>query len=191
MRARTWISSFRMLAAGLALAGCSASLLAPPAFAASSKITTIVVVRHGEKATDDPRDPSLSPAGQERAQALANALDGAGLSAVYVTEFKRTRLTAEPTAQHFGLTIQTKPRTDMQPEAYAADLVPKVLKKHLGKVVLIVGHSDTVPAIVKALTGKTVPPIDEATEFDRLYVVEIPKSGAPRLIATRYGRPRP
>jgi broad specificity phosphatase PhoE len=187
MRARTWISGFRRLAAGLVLAGCSATLIAAPASAASSKITTIVLVRHGEKATDDPRDPSLSPAGQERAQDLAKALDGAGLSAVYVTEFKRTRLTAEPTAQHFGLTIQTKPRTDMQPDAYAADLVPKVLKKHSGKVVLIVGHSDTVPAIVKALTGRPVPDIAD-TEFDRLYVIEVPKSGTARLIAARYGR---
>lgn len=181
------ISKLKFLIAGLALAGCSATLLAPPASAASSKITTIVVVRHAEKATDDPRDPTLSPAGQERAEELAKVLGGASVSAVYVTEFKRTRLTAEPTAQHFGLTIETRPRGDLQPDAYAADLVPKILKKHPGKVVLIVGHSDTVPAIVKVLTGKTIPPIDES-EFDRLYVVEVPKSGAARLIAARYGR---
>jgi len=190
MRARTWISGCRILVAGLALAGCSATLLAPPASAASSKITTIVVVRHAEKATDDPRDPTLSPAGQERAEELAKALGGASVSAVYVTEFKRTRLTAEPTAQHFNLTIQTQARAEMTPDVYARDLMPKILKKHAGKVVLIVGHSDTVPAIVKVLTGTTVAPIDEA-EFDRLYVVEVPKSGAARLIAARYGRPGP
>ena len=190
MRARTWISSCRMLAAGLALAGCSATLLAAPASAASAKITTLVIVRHAEKATDDPRDPTLSPAGQERAEEFAKVLGGASVSAVYVTEFKRTRLTAEPTAQHFNLTIQAQPRAEMTPDVYARDLMPKILKKHAGKVVLIVGHSDTVPAIVKVLTGRTVPPIDE-TEFDRLYVVEVPKTGAARLIAARYGRPRP
>ncbi len=189
MSVRTWISRWNALSlsAGLVLAASSATLLAPSAAAASAKITTIVVVRHAEKATDDPRDPTLSPAGQERAQDLAKALDGAAVSAVYVTEYKRTRLTAEPTAEKFGLTIQTEPRTDMQPDAYAAALLPKILKKNAGKVVLIVGHSDTVPAIVKFLTGKTVPPIEE-TEFDRLYVVEVPKTGKARLIAVRYGR---
>ncbi len=181
---RTSISGLQRIAVGLVLAS---GLLVRPASAASSQITTLVIVRHAEKATDDPRDPTLSPAGQERAQDLAQALDGAGISAVYVTEFKRTRLTAEPTAQHFGLTIEARPRGEMQPDAYAADQVPKILKKNAGKVVLIIGHSDTVPAMVKALTGKTVAPIDE-TEFDRLYIVEVPKSGPARLIAARYGR---
>ncbi|MEP7008728.1 MAG: phosphoglycerate mutase family protein [Acidobacteriota bacterium] len=184
---RTSISGFQRLAVGLVLAS---ALFARPAAAASAQITTLVIVRHAEKATDDPRDPTLSPAGQERAQDLAKALDGAAVSAVYVTEFKRTRLTAEPTAQHFALTIETRPRGDQQPDVYATDQVGKILKKNAGKVVLIVGHSDTVPAMVKVLTGKTVPPIEE-TEFDRLYVVEVPKTGPARLIATRYGRPRP
>src|SRR5262245_26540171 len=129
MRKRTWPSTLNLALASLVLAGFSTTLLAPPAVAASAKVTTIVIVRHAEKATDDPRDPTLSPAGQERALDLAKALDGADVSAVYVTEFKRTRLTAEPTAQHFGLTIQTEPRTNMQPDAYAAALVAKILKK--------------------------------------------------------------
>ena len=190
MRARNWTSHLKLLIVGLALAPGASALFVPPASAASSKITTLVIVRHAEKATDDPRDPTLSPAGQERAEELAKVLGGASVSAVYVTEFKRTRLTAEPTAQHFNLTIHAQPRAEMTPDVYARDLMPKILKKHSGKVVLIVGHSDTVPAIVKVLTGRTVPPIDE-TEFDRLYVVEVPKSGAARLIAARYGRPRP
>ncbi len=186
MRTRTWNSGFKRLVAGIVLAGCAATLIARPALAASSRITTIVVVRHAEKATDDPRDPTLSLAGQKRAQELARVLDGAAVSAVYVTEFKRTALTAGPVAQRFGLTIETRPRGTTEPDAYASDLVPKILKKHPGKVLLIVGHSDTVPAIVKVLTGKTVAPIEE-TEFDRLYVIEVPKTGAARLIAARYG----
>lgn len=190
MSARLRTSRWSALAAALALAFAVSTLISPPAEAASAKVTTIVVVRHAEKATDDPRDPTLSPAGQERAQDLAQALEGAGISAIYGTEYKRTRLTAEPTAQKFGLTIQTEPRTDLPPDAYAAALMPKILKKNSGKVVLIVGHSDTVPAIVKALTGRTVPEIPE-TEFDRFYVVEVPKGGTPRLIAARYGRPKP
>ena len=48
-----------------------AALLAP--FHAQARpdagdATVVVVVRHAEKAADDPRDPSLSPAGEVRAQ---------------------------------------------------------------------------------------------------------------------------
>ncbi len=174
----------------LTLAGALLPFSATSQAATAKGTTTFVLVRHAEKATDHPTDPTLSSAGAERARDLARVLDGAGLSAVYVTEYKRTSLTAEPTAQHFDLTPVSRPRAQMTPEAYAADLAPKLVKKHAGQAVLIVGHSDTVPALVKALTGQTVPPIAE-TEFDRLYLVEVPKTGAARVIAARYGKPAP
>ena len=71
--------------------------------AASPSATTIVVVRHAEKSTDDPKDPSLSAAGQQRAQDLRMALKDAGVSDVYVTQYKRTRQTAEPLGVGAGL----------------------------------------------------------------------------------------
>lgn len=187
MRARTSISRRRFLAAGLVLLS---GLAAWPASAATPHVTTIVVVRHAEKATDDPSDPTLSPAGQERAQALAEALDGAGISAIYVTEFRRTQLTAAPTAQKFGLTPEIRPAASQDTIAYAKALASRIFARNAGKSVLVVGHSNTVPAIVKALSGRTVPEIDD-TEFDRFYVVEVPKSGTPRVIAARYGKPKP
>lgn len=184
-------SSARILGILIALAvGLAVSFPEPAPAASARSVTTMVVVRHAEKATDDPRDPVLSPAGSERARDLAAVLDGAQVAAVYVTEFKRTRLTAEPVAQRFGVAIETVPRGTQDAAAYARVLVPKILSRRAGKAVLVVGHSDTVPAIVKLLSGREVTPIDEG-EFDRLYVVEVPKSGAARLISARYGRPRP
>jgi broad specificity phosphatase PhoE len=180
------------LATRIILLTTISTLPVPPASAASSQVTTIILVRHAEKVTDNPQDqdPALSPAGQERAQELAKALDGATVSAIYVTEFRRTQLTAAPVAQRFGLTPEIRPRGTAEAGAYAQDQAPKILKKHPGKVVLIISHNDTVPAFVKVLTGKTVPEITDS-EFDRFYVVEVPKTGTARLIATRYGRPRP
>lgn len=191
MSARTRTSRWNALAAALVLALAVSTLISPPAEAASAKVTTIVVVRHAEKATDDPRNPTLSHAGQDRAQDLAEALDGAGLSAVYVTEFRRTQLTAAPAAQRFGLTPEIRPAASQETPAYAKALATRILSKNAGKSVLVVGHSNTVPEIVKALSGRTVPEIDEPTEFDRLYVIEVPKSGTARVIAARYGRPKP
>ena len=44
---------------------------------------TFVVVRHAEKATDDPENPGLSAAGQARATALAERLRDAPMVEVF------------------------------------------------------------------------------------------------------------
>ena len=65
-----------------------------------------------------------------------------------------------------------------------------MLSKHAGQVVLIIGHSNTVPAIVEALGGKRPAAIDDATEFDRVFVLVVPKTGGVKVVKTRYGQPR-
>jgi broad specificity phosphatase PhoE len=150
--------------------------------------TTVVIVRHAEKA-DASRDTALSPAGQKRAEALAAALDGAEVGAVYVSQFRRTRLTAGPLLGRLGLAAQERPVGD-DISASARELATEVLTRQAGKTVLVVGHSNTVPEIVKALSGLTVGPIGEP-EFDHLFVVVVPPAGAgpARLFKARYGAP--
>ena len=147
--------------------------------------TTIVVVRHAEKSTDDPRDPSLSPAGQERARALISVLKDAGVTDIYTTHYKRTRQTAEPLAQQLGIEIQERPINAANSATYARDLAQEILTRSAGKGVLVVGHSNTVPEIVKALSGITVPAITDA-EYDHIFVVMIPATGSPRLMQLRF-----
>ena len=79
-----------LLAFALAIMACL------PALADADVL--VVVVRHAEKSTNDPRDPDLDAAGQARARALAAALAGSRLDAVHATQFKRTRQTAAPAA---------------------------------------------------------------------------------------------
>jgi len=150
--------------------------------------TTVVVVRHAEKSTDDPRDPSLSAAGLQRAQDLSVALKGAGVTDVYVTQYKRTRQTAEPLAQVSGISIVERPINATNSTTYAQDLAHEILTRSAGKSVLVVGHSNTVPDIVKALSGSPVPPITDA-EYDHIFVVTIPAAGSPRVMQLRFGRP--
>jgi len=159
-------------------------------FPAATGATTVIVVRHAEKSTDDPRDPSLSPAGEARAKALSNVLADAGVSEIYTTHFKRTRQTAEPLARNLGVAITERPITAQNTGTHSADLAREILARGAGKSVLVVGHSNTVPDIVEALSGRTVAPIADS-EYDHIYVLVIPAGGPARLMQLRFGQPTP
>jgi len=143
-------------------------------------VVEYIVVRHAEKGTDDARDPSLSETGSARAHALARLLAGTPLDAVYATGYKRTQQTARPAASARGLAVTT-----YDAELPAATFVAQLRAAHAKGAVLIVGHSNTVPEIVSALSGQTVEPMPE-TAFDRLYRVSIDSNGAVTLIQEKY-----
>ena len=181
---RFWLPALFVLVQ--ACAAPQSSRVAP----VSAASTTIVVVRHAEKSADDPRDPSLTAAGQQRALALSAVLKDAGVTAIYTTQYKRNRQTAEPLAQQSGISITERPISGANTATYAQDLAQEILTNSLGKTVLVVGHSNTVPDIVKALSGIAVPPITDP-EYDHIFIVTIPASGPPRLMQLRFGQPAP
>jgi broad specificity phosphatase PhoE len=150
---------------------------------ASANDTMIILVRHAEKASDDAKDPNLSERGMARANQLAAVLKDTDIAAVYATQYKRTQQTAQAIAALDGLPVQVREVTAENAKNYAADLVKEIKKKHSGEAVLIVGHSNTVPELVKYLTGKDITPIAD-NEFDRLYILSINKKT--RLISTTY-----
>ena len=51
--------------------------------------------------------------------------------------------------------------------------------------VLVVGHSNTVPAIVERLSGEAPPPIGDS-EYDRLFVVTLIGSNQAKVVTLRY-----
>lgn len=122
----------------------------------------VYLVRHAEKA--EGRDPALTDAGQRRAERLATMLSDAGLTQIWSTDTRRTRQTAAPMAEMAGLEISIyDPR---KPEEFTA-----MLKATPGRY-LVVGHSNTVPALVDLLADDPDPtPIIEDTEYDRLYTI--------------------
>ncbi|MEO5509047.1 MAG: phosphoglycerate mutase family protein, partial [Longimicrobiales bacterium] len=141
-------------------------------------------VRHAEAAGGDPRDPTLSPAGQERAQALLKAMGGAGVAAVFTSQYNRTKQTGEVVATASGTTVTVVPVNRVSLDADADALIARIVHDYAGRTVLVVGHSNTVPVMVKMATGIVVDPIAE-TQFDRLFVVTI-ADGAGRVIQTKY-----
>jgi len=156
-------------------------------FFESQATTTIIFVRHAEKAVDGTDDPPLSDAGRRRADELARQMADAdviqGVDAVYATAYKRTQETVMPLADALDLPITTYDADDTE------TVLEDILRDHKGKVVLVVGHSDTLPELIANLgASKRVPMIDEA-EYDNLYLVAIPWFGKTKTIRLRYGNP--
>lgn len=150
---------------------------------AASTPLTFIVVRHAEKATNDPQDPDLSAAGRARADALAERLRDVPLVAAYATEFRRTQQTVQPAATAHGRSVDAY---------YARGPVDEVAAQwkqaHHGGTVLVAGHSNTVPDLVAALCGCAAAPMDDS-EYDRLSIVRIGAGGAATLDVQRYGAP--
>jgi broad specificity phosphatase PhoE len=163
----------------LRLALASLLVLAPAALRAQA--TTVVLVRHAEKAPAPASDPLLSEVGQARATALADALADAGVQAVIVTPFQRTRLTAAPLMEKRGLA----PQAVAVSPTHVAD-VARAVREHKGQVVLVVGHSNTIPAIVGALGGPRLPDLCDA-QYAQLFTLVIPEQGTPSLVRSQYG----
>ncbi len=134
----------------------------------------VFVVRHAERADSGGSqmlgqpDPPLSSAGEARAARLAVMLGDAGIKAIVATEFRRTQDTAGPLATRLGLAVQKLPARDTD------GLISRLRKEHANDIVLVVGHSNTVPAIVQALGGPDVTIADD--EYDNLFVI-VPGTG--------------
>ena len=138
--------------------------------------STIFIVRHAEKAASGGTDPNLSVAGQKRAKRLANVLKDAGISKIFVTEFKRTQQTAAPLATALNLTPNIIP-------AQNSPLLITRLRASPGNV-LVVGHSNTIPQVIAGLGITTQIQIGE-NDYDNLFVL-VRKPPPPRLIHLHY-----
>ncbi len=156
-------------------------------FFESQATTTIIFVRHAEKATEPADDPPLTPAGRRRVAELTRQLRDAdviqGIDAIYATPFRRTRETAQPLSEALGIPI-----TSYDPDDNEA-VLEDILDRHKGKIILVVGHSNTLPGLIADLgASKRVPPIAD-DEYDNIYVVAIPWFGKTKTIRLRYGEP--
>jgi phosphohistidine phosphatase SixA len=157
-------------------------LLATAASAADKQI--IFVVRHAERAdagSTDARsmsaDPPLSAAGKARAERLAAMLGDAHVAHVFTTELRRTRETAAPLAAAVPVEPVAVPSKDVD------GLVARVSAAKGASVV--VGHSNTVPEILKKLGVSESIHIDD-DEFGDLFVVVRGGPGDVTLVKLKY-----
>jgi phosphohistidine phosphatase SixA len=144
--------------------------------------STVFLVRHAERADGggaaggmSTNDPDLSAAGRTRAESLANLLKDAKITAVFTSEFKRTQQTAAPLAKALGIQAVQVPSKD------SPSLVKRI-KSATGNI-LVVGHSNTVPEVIKALGVKEAVTIGDQ-DFDNLFVLI--RSASPKLVRLHY-----
>ena len=171
------------------IASAASAVLAVTAFALTALPTllfaqqgpvVVYVVRHAERAEDGTSDPPISEAGRERASLLGDMLRDAGVTHIHTTDLKRTRQTGAPLAERLNLALEVYDPKDLP--AFAARL-RATPGRHL-----VLGHSNTTPALVAALGGAPGDPIAD-NEYDRLYVLVIPPVGPITTTLLRYGAP--
>lgn len=172
------------LVVALATGGCAAhhATVATPA----DQPTEIFVVRHAERVSTTDRDSPLSETGHARARALADALADAGVDAVLTSQYLRTRQTAAPLAERLGLTPAIEPVESA--DASSEALARRVLSENRGETVLVVGHSNTVHRIVRALGGAEHPELTE-DEYGDIFLVIVRPGGEVATVRTRFGAP--
>lgn len=129
-----------------------------------SATTTYYFIRHGEK-VDNSKNPDLSESGHERAAVWRELFSEIKLDAIYSTDYKRTLQTVTPTAISHQLIIAKYDPKTIDIESFKKD--------NLGKKVLIVGHSNTIPNFVNQMINQNMyGDIDDST-FGNLYILTI------------------
>jgi broad specificity phosphatase PhoE len=160
--------------------GAAAPAADPVPAAATPGVKTIIVIRHAEAEHQPGGDAPLTPDGRTRATELARVLGDTPLDAVYLTHFLRNRQTAAPLPRKAG----EKPTViDDVPGTLAA-----LRAGPWGTTSLVIGHSNTVPDLVRGLTGTTLP-AGEPIIYDRMWIVTLARDGTASLLRLHYGAP--
>lgn len=147
--------------------------------AATPAQQTVIFVRHAEKENGS-GDVSISAAGRRRADNLVRVLKDAGLDAIVTSDTRRARQTAEPLAKSLQISPKSHEPTE-RPDATA-----KRLTGSGSQCILVVGHSNTVPVILDAVTGKRNNVLIADDEFDAILIATRKPDGSWSLIRAKY-----
>jgi broad specificity phosphatase PhoE len=149
-----------------------------------ARTTVVVLVRHAEPQPAE-GDPDLSIAGERRVAALgtflADVFVAGKVDHLYAGDTRRAQQTAAPVANQFGLPINLLAGSDWPA------LARRIKADHRGETVVVVGYANTLPMVLKRLTGTRVEVGEE--EFDSVFVVVLPSPGQPRVLRLHYGAP--
>lgn len=155
----------------------------------SSTETVCILLRHAEKENSG-TDPDLTTAGKLRADELKRLLGNVHIDHIYTTPYNRTRQTAMPLAVSKGIVV--KEYTPAATLAATQLFISNILAQNQGKVVVIVGHSNTVPEMVKVLSNNALNVTISETQFDNIFITKnSAAAGSVFAVQKKFGQSTP
>jgi 2,3-bisphosphoglycerate-dependent phosphoglycerate mutase len=147
---------------------------------AQNSITTFILLRHAEKASDGTKDPDLSEVGKSRAESLVKLFANTKIDAIYSTSYKRTQNTITPLAKAKALSVFNYDGGKMEE-------IDTILEKFKGKTILLSGHSNTTPAIANYLMNhKDEFKTFDDTDFGNIIILSVVRRGDAKVTWLRY-----
>ncbi|MGK7388981.1 MAG: SixA phosphatase family protein [Candidatus Cyclobacteriaceae bacterium M2_1C_046] len=146
----------------------------PEVYAQEESVTKIIFIRHAEKDTAG-TDPGISEPGKLRAEHIAHLLQDQELNLVLSTPFNRTRETA-------GIIADTQNLEVKEYNPFQMAMVNEWAEQNRGKTILVVGHSNTVPAYVNLLLGKDKFKQLSEDDYDKMFIVSSPVNGEASVV---------
>ena len=149
----------------------------------------IFALRHADRVSENV--DALSDAGKVRANLLARMLAQSGIKNAYCSDARRTRDTIAPLEALLGaqLKVHEVPVVGDDVDGHVDAIVTALKGLPGASTAAVIGHTNTIDRIIKALTNKTIAEI-KPKEFDKLFVLSIP-AGSPSVTLLRYGEPTP
>lgn len=142
-----------------------------PADRPSEGVTTLILVRHAEKADDADPDTPISAAGQARARALVPQLAAFKPDALIVSQRRRTAETLAPLAAHLRLVPLVRDNGKI------AELAAELRKEFRGRCVVIGWHHGPHEPLARALGVEGELPLWTPTTYDRIWIIRIGATG--------------
>lgn len=162
--------------ASLLVTGCAT----PQVNSKSGTTTTIILTRHADR---DKKVNHLNALGKQRAQALVEAVNGRGVTAIYSPDERRNLESAQPLSKHLGIAITVKPTNSI---LYTNEIVTEILDKHAGGVVVWAGNaSGNLQTLFRRLGGTGHAPV----EYGDLFIMTVPDQGPVKIVRLKYGPP--
>jgi phosphohistidine phosphatase SixA len=152
------------------------------------RVTTLLLLRHADRANEPGDNPPLSPDGQVRAQDLARVARFSGITRIYRSQMQRSIQTAAPLAAALGLA----PLQYTYQGANVTALAQQLLALPRGSKSMVVAHSDSIGPLLAALGSSAgTCPLQGGNDYDNLCVVSRASGQITRVLHLQYGAAPP
>lgn len=149
-------------------------------FSYGQEATTFILVRHAEKVADGSKDPSLTDEGKARALNILSMFNDADVTAIYSTNYKRTKLTVDPLAKEVNKEIIIYDPRSLK------EFSQSLMKDNMGGTIIISGHSNTTPSLANLLLGEEKFEQFNEDDYGNLIIITTLGDDQPKLLHLRF-----